>query len=101
MAGEVTLCVFCACNSMRSLLDRKGRPYLSCYRCGTRVFVKDFIGVAGYGRCVESLDYPRYLREFQFQADLIARGGLTVAPMPPVEAVAPVLPVTAPAGGAA
>lgn len=54
------ICVFCGQPLMQVKYDRKGRPYLACAGCGTKVFTRGMETVAMYGvvaEAIRSLDW--------------------------------------------
>lgn len=61
--GDACSCVFCLQpNHMIVCMDKKGRPYLSCYGCGTRCFLRGLWALKGperlWGKLVTVLQTP-------------------------------------------
>lgn len=53
---NMVLCVFCGHGTMGVRFDRRQRPYLSCFACGTRIFTRGgMLALLGYISCVEAM----------------------------------------------
>lgn len=49
------LCVFCLTDGMDLKYDKRGRPYLACAGCGTKVFSRGLQSIGNYAVIAESL----------------------------------------------
>lgn len=85
MAGTVTLCIFCMQPTMAVKVDRKGRPYLSCLACNTRVFLRGQHHMHGYAMAVKTLlADPDAKQEWIDAAVAIEKGGMVGSGVEPL-----------------